>query len=265
MKTKLVAGLLVGLAVTLSVVAQVPATGGVAEAAAAAIEASKVVTLAGDAILQVSADRAVLRVTVSTEAKTLTEASDKNQRARDAFKESLLKLGLSEERIRSARFSSTPVTGKFSGAVKSHRVENQMRVTVESEAQFRTVTAQIDARPELAYHGLEPVDSKEAENKAAAVAKACEVINHKKAAVEQAMKIKLLPARMAEGAAGPPRPLPVAGMAGAAPAMSSLTGILTDPDFRVVIRALEQRSDDGSGFGEKTYKAFIAAEFQIAK
>ncbi|MEQ2008414.1 MAG: SIMPL domain-containing protein [Limisphaerales bacterium] len=264
MKPNRITVLVASLAITSTVSAQLNPLAGVTEATTALIEASKVVTLAGDATLRVSADRAVVKISVGVEAKALADGSEKNRKLREALTQALVKQGIPEDRIRSARFSSTPQTGMFSSKVKGYRVENQMRITVESEAEFQAVAAQIDARPEMTYLGLEPIDSKEVENKAAVLAQACEGINRKKAAVEQALKVKLAPARLAEGGSYYPFPQQprAVGFDWAGP---SAAGSRADSDFRFMIRTLEQRGDDGSGFGEKTYRAVVAAEFQIVK
>ena len=60
-----------------------------AEATAALIEASKIVSLASEATLRVAADRAVVKVSVTTEGKTLSEGLEKNRKLREALVQTL--------------------------------------------------------------------------------------------------------------------------------------------------------------------------------
>jgi uncharacterized protein YggE len=270
MKTSKAVTLLAVIASTLPLIAQPNQSISTPEAALVLVEASRIVSLEAEATLRVPADRAVIRLSVSTEAKALAETSEKNQKIRELLKQALVKQGLPENRIRSSRFSSVPQFGTFSGKVKSYRVANQMAITVESEAEFQMVAAQIDLHPEMTLLGLESIDSKEVDNRAAVLTQACEGVNRKKLAAEQALKVKLTPVRLAEASLGSQHPIAQRAYAtpslmGYVPSMSTITGILTDPNFKTTIRALESRSDDGPGFGEKSYQVFIAAEFQIVK
>lgn len=225
-------------------------------------EMAKVVTIAAEAKHPVSADRALVKLLVITEGKSLNEALEKNQSQRESLRAALVKQGIPDDRIKSSKFSSTPERGRFSGKVKNYHVENQVVVTVDSEKQFQAIANQIDASPEFSYQSLQPVDSKEQANKAQALLLACEVANQKRTAVEQAMKVRLTPRKLAEGATeiGSQPTRLISGLE----AMPASTGPNKAVGFDWYSGNLTlPRAEAGSGFGELTYRAQIIVEFQL--
>ena len=68
-------------------------------------------SIAGEAEVKVPADRAVVTLRLASEHKSLREASQANHQLRVALTTFLTENGVGADRIRSAKFSSTPRTG----------------------------------------------------------------------------------------------------------------------------------------------------------
>src|SRR5512134_1616913 len=80
---------------------------------------SRTVLVGGQAEVKAQADRAAIRLKVSTTGKGLEQALQANQQARMKLAEFLSGRGIPAGQIQASKFSSTPKYGMFSEKVKS--------------------------------------------------------------------------------------------------------------------------------------------------
>lgn len=161
------------------------------------------VTLVGEGKLQLQADRAIVRVLVTTENKLLSEALKKNENLRRGLTQALTNAGLSADRILSSRFSSVPEQSNWSDKVRSYRISHQMKITIDNGQQFSALAQFIDQTPEMRMQELEPDHSAKDEQYTKVLQEAFKNVEKKKALYEQALGQKLTPktAREASGVA----------------------------------------------------------------
>jgi uncharacterized protein len=235
-----------------------------AELAAVLTNVPKTVRITGEGQVKVQADRAILTVKVTTTARELGKALKANEQVRAKFTASLAGQGLPADAVQASKFSSTEKYAVFSDKVKSHTVQNLLKVTVRSEKEFQLVAEAVDALPEAQYLSAEFERSDKEEVQARAIAQACDHAERERKVFEEKLGLKLRPARVSDPRADAEtfRNAPAL-MAGTAPALSTYTGMLSDPSFRVVTRALEQRPADEAGFGELTFKAVVTVEYRV--
>jgi uncharacterized protein len=214
------------------------------------------VFITGESTVEVQADRATVNLSVVTENKLLGEALKKNEQLRRDLTRALIEQGVPPDRIKSSRFSSTPEYGKWvsSERPKSYRVENEVKVTVESEAHFQAVAALVDQWPEIRYESIQPEHTEKDAQKLKALAQAVEDALRKKAAYERLLQVTLKPKGIEEPVesgdilASVARQLPF--RAKSASPMPSFSGY----DVGVV----------GSSFGGLIYKSIVRIEFAVA-
>jgi uncharacterized protein YggE len=232
-----------------------------AELAGVLTNVPKTVRITGEGQVKLQADRAILTVKVTTTARELGKALKANEQVRTKFTDSLTAQGLPAGAVQAAKFSSTEKYAVFSDKVRSHTVQNLLKVTVHNEKEFQLVAEATDALPEAQYLGVEFERSDKEEAQARAVAKACDHADLERKVFEDKLGLKLRPVRVSDPAADAAllRNAPQFA-AGTAP---SFNGVLTDPAFRVVTRALEQRPADETGFGEITFKAVVIVEYRV--
>lgn len=220
--------------------------------------------ITGEAEVRVQADRAIISVKVSTSAKELGQALRANQQARTKLNDRLTSQGISPDQVRASKFSSTEKYSMFSEKVKSHRVDNLLKVTVRNEQEFQVVADSVDAIAEAQYLGLEFERSDKEEIKLRAIGEACDNATERKKVFEQELGLKLTPKRFAEPGAPSLAPELTGGLrARGDTATSRALGFSPDVSAYVAIHALQQRSDDASGFGELTFKAQVTVEYSV--
>src|SRR5207253_5645799 len=71
------------------------------------------------------------------DALPICDALQANEELRRKLANFLKERGIDGDRIQASRFSSTQKHGVFSEKVKSHRVDNVIKVTVQSEQEFQ--------------------------------------------------------------------------------------------------------------------------------
>ncbi len=222
----------------------------------------KTVFVGGEAEVKAQADRAVVRLKVTTTGKGLEQALQANQQARAKFAEFLSGRGIQAGQIQASKFSSTPKYGMFSEKVKSYRVDHLLKITVQNEEQFQAVAKAVDTMPTLEYLGVDLEHSNEDGLKAQAIGRACDNANERKKVFEDRLGLKLTAKAFNDPATATERSIEGRRAAGFQAATApSFTGIPADPSFYVVTRALEQRREGESGFGELTFKAQVRVEY----
>jgi uncharacterized protein YggE len=220
--------------------------------------------ITGEAEVRVQADRAVITVKVSTTAKELGQALRANQQARSKLGDRLTGQGIPADQVRASKFSSTEKYSLFSEKVKSHRVDNLLKVAVRSEQEFQIVADAVDATPEAQYLGIEFERSDKAEVKARAIGEACDNANEHRKMFEQKLGLKLTPKRFAEPGAPSFDPNLTAGLLSpAGAAQNRALGFSPETSSYVTLHALQQRPDDTAGFGELTFKAQVTVEYLV--
>lgn len=224
----------------------------------------KTAAITGEAEVRVQADRATITAKVSTSAKDLGQALRANQKARSKLTDRLTGQGISADQVKASKFSSTEKYSMFSEKVKSHRVDNLLKITVRNEQEFQVVADALDTIPEAQYLGLEFERSDKAEIKVRTIGEACDNANERKKVFEQKLGLKLMPKRFGEPGAPSLAPELAGGLrAQGDTATSRAFGFSPDAPSYVAIHALQQRTDDASGFGELTFKAQVTVEYLV--
>jgi uncharacterized protein YggE len=106
-----------------------------------------VITAEGEAKAQ--ADKATITLRVVTDGRGLQPTIKANQEGKNRLVSFLKERGVSEDRIQSSRFSSTPKHGLFSDKAKSYRVENQLKVSVLDDKEFQALALAADEFSEI--------------------------------------------------------------------------------------------------------------------
>jgi hypothetical protein len=222
----------------------------------------------GEAEVKVQADRAVVTVKISTAARELGAALRSNEEARAKLSRLLAEKGIAPDEVKASKFSSTEKYSVFSEKVRSHRVNNLLKVTARNEKEFQVVADAVDSLSEAQYLGVEFERSDKDELKAKAIAAACDNATQRKSVFEQKFGLKLTVRRFLD-----PSTTLVAGdsmLTGglraqgfSAPASAGLPSSPSDYSDSVVTRALAQREDDRSGFGELTFRSRVTVEYLV--
>lgn len=93
---------------------------------------------------------------------------------------------------------------------------------------------------------------------------ACDNANERRKVFEQKLGLKLIPARFGEPGEPSFDPRITAGLLTAgSSAPNRAVGFSSVAPSYVTLQALEQRSDDASGFGELTFKAQVTVEYLV--
>jgi len=159
----------------------------------------KLASLTGESEVKIPADRALISLKVVTENKSLQEALHANQEIRAKMLRTLGENGVSADRVKPSRFSSTPKYGLFGEKAKSYRVENVVKITAEDEKEFRAAANLVDGISEVRYDSIEVEHSNKDELKAKALAQALDKATEKKRIYEEKLGVKLVPKGFTEG------------------------------------------------------------------
>jgi uncharacterized protein YggE len=233
---------------------------------------SRTVFVGGQAEVKAQADRAVVRLKVTTTGKGLEQALQSNQLTRSKLIEFLSGRGIPAGQVQASKFSSTPKYGVLSERVKSYRVEHLLKVTVQNEEQFQAVAKAVDTTPTIEYLGVDLEHSNQDGLKAQAIGRACENANERKKVFEERLGLKLTAKGFNDPIvpttpsmkANPNRAIGFSG--GTAPSFTGVvTGVLTDPSFYVVAHALDQRQEGEPGFGELVFQAQVRVEYSAER
>jgi uncharacterized protein YggE len=155
-------------------------------------------SIAGEAEVKVPADRAVVTLRLASEHKSLREASQANHQLRVALTTFLTENGVGADRIRSAKFSSTPRTGTWTDKVKSYRIESQLEVTVHDDKEFQTAVGSVDKWSDVTYAGVKFEHSEKDAMRLKAIGQACEKAMARKKIYEEKLGVKLSVKRFSE-------------------------------------------------------------------
>jgi uncharacterized protein YggE len=220
----------------------------------------KVVTVNAEGEAKSQADHAILSLRVVTDDRQLQDALRASHELRGKIAANLQRQGIETNRIKGAKFASTPKSGIFTEKARSYRVEHTVQITVRDEREFQAVANLVDTMPEVHFAGIQPeLPDKEAlQNKAISVALTNAA--QKKALYEQSLQVKLTPrgfselmvARVRESAAGALRS---ASFQGGSPPSASFPS--EAPAQTAVLPEL------AAGFGEFSYTARLSVEYLV--
>jgi uncharacterized protein YggE len=117
-------------------------------------DAPVVLTIAGEASLDVHAEQAQVLLSVISEHERFKESLSTNQTMREEAIEKLTHAGITPERIQESALSSTPQYGFIGKKPKSYTVENLMHVVILNEQEFQAVAEIVDNVEQIFYREL---------------------------------------------------------------------------------------------------------------
>lgn len=216
------------------------------------LDARKIITISGSGEEKVEADRAIVSLTIKNEAKKLNSAMKANDALQQQVKQQLLDGGISSDNIRAANFSSTPDYGWLKEKPKSYEISREIKVTIESAAQMRTIAQVVDAIDEVFMGAMSFEDSLKKENELKAQQQALDSILSKKSMYEKSFNVSLRLIKVIEQGAYPVYQAPLRRQLRKSDAMVSS------------VMEAETAAPTGQ-FAGVTYRASSMAEFTIAE
>ncbi len=155
----------------------------------------KMVTINLTATKNVSSNKAIIKLLVETESKTLADALKANSRTRTNIRNQLKTSSIELKNIRESKFSSTPEYGFFGEQPESFKVSNIVSVIVLSEEQMIVVAGISDQNKNIRYLSsesqIQDKDKKSLET--GLLAQALSDIKDKAAIYEKELTVKLSP------------------------------------------------------------------------
>ena len=100
------------------------------------------------------ADLGIVTLKIKTEDASFEKAILENEMMRDDVRNSIVKSGISEDRIKAANYSSIPVAGFFSGKTRKHKIENRVDVIISDEKELARVARVVDDNDNIEYVGI---------------------------------------------------------------------------------------------------------------
>jgi uncharacterized protein YggE len=213
-------------------------------------------SIVGEAEVKVPADRAVVTLRLASEHKSLREASQANHQLRAALMTYLTENGIGADRIRSAKFSSTPRTGTWTDKVKSYRLESQLEVTVHDDKEFQIAAGSVDKWTDVTYAGVKFEHSDKDAMRLKAISQACDKAMARKKTYEEKLGVKLLVKRFNES--GEFRPIiyrysgDVGAQGGTAPSFAGKSA--------KTVTASPAEDESTPAFGELVFRALVSIE-----
>lgn len=160
------------------------------------LDQKKIISIQGDAEEKVEADTAIVAIAVRTKESKLTQALEKNEAIRKQLKEALQKDGVSGDKIKASKFSSTPNYSWYKDKPSSYEVSNEIKITVADETQLQAIARLVDGQKEVFLGSTEFEDSAKDANKQKALEKALNEVQTKRALYEKNLGINLTPVRI---------------------------------------------------------------------
>lgn len=154
---------------------------------------ARIVTIQASAEETAYFDRAIVSMVVTTEEKQLADAIATNSTLRERLAQALASAGITQDKIKNSKFSSSPQYSWLGKTPSSYKVINRVAVTIENEDQLEAIARLADQNKEVALsdtafeHTLKENFNKKV--KAEALAK----VMAQKADYEQVLGIKLSP------------------------------------------------------------------------
>lgn len=160
------------------------------------LDQRKIIIINGSALEEVEADTAIVAITVRTKEAKLNDALQENEKTRKAIKDNLQQAGITADKIKASKFSSSPNYGWFGEKPSSYEIDNEMKITISSEEQLRAVAKVVDEHKSVLMGGTEFKDSQKEGNEQKVLKKALSAVQEKQKAYEQGLGIVLTPIRV---------------------------------------------------------------------
>ncbi len=125
----------------------------------------KEVTLKGEAKIVIQSESGVVTIGIRIENPQLQKALRNSQELRKTISNKLVKSGITKDKIKGTKFSSTPEYGLFGKKPNNYVVDNLLKITVETETELQEVAGIVDHYKEVYYQGLELKQQKKEEIK----------------------------------------------------------------------------------------------------
>ena len=224
------------------------------------------VTISGLAERSVEADRAVVQLSVVTSDRKLQPAMAENTAARSEIIGILAEGGITEARIHTSRFASTPVQSSWTGKIKEYRIKSTIRIYAEAEKDIHLIAGLVDTMEAVSLTSLTFEMTKKEEIAIELMKEAFDRIQIRRDLYESSLGVLLRPRNV--GLPVPKRPdrreyWAIADDADYGSAYLSRSGILSNPECSVVLHALEQRAPEVSQFEEVLFKVRIVVTFDV--
>ena len=220
------------------------------------------VTISGHAERAVEADKAIVQLSVVTSERLLKPALEKNTNVRSSIVAELAEGGISEARIHTSRFASTPVHSSWSGKVKQYRIKSTVRIHAETEKEVQLIAGLVDTIEEVSLASMSFDMTRREEVTVELLAEAFGRIQERRKLYESSLGVLLRPKHVAVPGGQKPDRRTRWLLNGDDGAMSA-SGILSNPELSVVLHALEQRAPEVSQFEELLYKVGLIVTFDI--
>jgi uncharacterized protein YggE len=156
------------------------------------------VTLIGEATLEIQAQSGVVTMGIKTQATQLKTSLEKNQQLRNDITQKLISAGISKDKIKGTRFSSTPEYGFFGKKPNHYVVENILKITVDNERELQEVAGVVDSNSDVYYQGIELKEKNKEEIKRQLLDKALANAKSRQNVYETQLNITLTPIRFEE-------------------------------------------------------------------
>ncbi|MFT7560012.1 MAG: hypothetical protein ACI93R_001927 [Flavobacteriales bacterium] len=151
-----------------------------------------VITISDSALETAYSDTAIVHLVVSTEAKQLSQAIQKNTQIRTSIRQQLKAKGISDSAINNSKFSSSPEYGWFDKEPSSYKVINRISIKIQLEQHLQDIAIIADAQPEALLSGSSFEHSQKYALTQNLKKQALEKVIAKKTFYEKALNIKLI-------------------------------------------------------------------------
>jgi len=153
----------------------------------------KIVTIRATAEETAYSDRAIVSLVVTTEEKQLANAIAANSTLRDQLGRALGSAGITREKIKNSKFSSSPQYSWLGKTPSSYKVINRVAVTIEDEDQLEAIARLADQNEEVALSDTTFEHTEKDQYNKKVKAEALAKVMAQKANYEQVLGIKLSP------------------------------------------------------------------------
>ncbi len=224
------------------------------------------VAITGEAEEKAYSDKAIVDLVITTKDKMLSTSLEQNSKLRETIRAELIKTGLSEDAIKSSKFSSSPQYGWFGKKPDSYQVNNHMAITITEESQLQAIAFIADSNKEIELASTIFEHSKKDEYKERVKKKAFDEILKQKEIYEKSLGLKLVPVGLRLGYVGQIRQ----GETGTGPEEFTLEEIVVTSEKRYSSYGPMSRSKDLEkipipSFDEIKYKATVIVEYNFDK
>ncbi len=115
----------------------------------------KTVTITGTEKEKAYSDKAIVSLVITTEKKKLAVALQANSELRAKISSVLISTGLTQDNIKTSKFSTSPQFGWFSDKPNSYEVVNRMAISIIDEAHLNAIAKISDEYDEISLTGTE--------------------------------------------------------------------------------------------------------------